>query len=131
MPRSSGTSATPRRAILCAAQVRVDDALIVAHRVIRPFADDLAILKHDDVLSETLHHVHVVLDQDDRAAFRCGLHEIDDRIDVFGAKSACRLIEQEHCRIERERDRKFERAFAAVRKHGGQLGCVIFEAQLT
>src|SRR5271166_4825588 len=127
---SSYQALRPRTSSIDATEVRVDDGAIIVHLLVRPLADDLAILQDDDVVREPLNDVHVVLDEDHRTSLGRDFDELDDRLDVLGAQAAGRLVEQQQQRIQRERDRQLERALAPVGQHCGELRRMLLEPQL-
>ena len=47
-----------------AAEVGVDDGLVVHDRLGRTLGDDAALRHHDDPVGDVAHHVHVVLDEE-------------------------------------------------------------------
>ena len=91
--------------------------------------DHAPVVQHGDVIGDGHHHVHVVLDQDDRdAAVR---QQADQRLEVLDLamrEAGRRLVEQQQPRLERERPRDLEAALVAEGQIARLLGRVVGEA---
>src|SRR6266508_5211135 len=107
-PLTSSSGLTP--------EVGVDHPVVGAHLVVRALDQDLAALQDRDPVGQPGDDAHVVLDQDDGAAGADPAYELDGAVDVLDAHPGGRLVEQQHLRVECERERQLERTFLAVRE---------------
>jgi len=64
--RRAAKRSTNPRLIRIRPEISLHDALVPAHVVGRAVGDDLAIIKHDDLVGKVGHHLHVVFDPQDR-----------------------------------------------------------------
>src|SRR5262245_11603191 len=87
---SDSTSSTPS-----AAKVRFDHARVTTDRRRRALGDLLAVVEDDDALGDVHHHVHVVLDEQDRLALVVERADVGlDLIDHGGIHGGGGLVEQ-------------------------------------
>src|SRR6476660_5462487 len=93
-----------------------DDPLVGAHLVVRSLREHLPRLEHGDAVGERSDDVHVVVDEDDGAAFGELLDEGDGAVDVLDAHARGRLVEEQQLGVECHGDRELEWALLAVRE---------------
>ena len=98
----------------------------------RAVGDDLAEVQHADPIGEVEHHVHVVLDEEDRqpALARDPPDDVDGRRGVFRRQALRRLVEQQKGGLLRHRHRDLEQTLIAVRQRGRRLVRPVEQAQL-
>src|SRR5579862_4539803 len=82
--------------------------------LIIPFGEDLAAGEHGDAVAEICHHAEVMLDHQHGARCGDGSDQSADAADVVMAHTRCRLVKQQHFRIERQRGCDFERPLVAI-----------------
>ena len=71
-------------------------------------------MQHGDALGEFEHRVHVVLDQNDGAAFAEVADQLLDALALGRAQARKRLVEQQHRGLRRQREPEFEPALLAI-----------------
>src|ERR1700722_10670482 len=82
----------------------------------RAFEQHRATNQHRDALSETKHQIHVVFDHQHRHTRGQLLDDVQDDAAFAARHPGSRLIEQQHRRLNRKRDRDFHQALFAVRQ---------------
>ena len=97
-------------------------------RCVVALRNDLAALEHRNLLTQVGDHGQIVLDHDHGAIPRGAPYQRGDALDVLLRHAGRRLVEQHDLRIERERRRDLERAFAAIRQLPGGHGFESAEA---
>src|SRR3954469_20736535 len=112
------TAVTARSAISASAmtcpQIGFLDALVLGQFGIIAFGEHLAAGQHGDDVGEIGDDAQIVLDHQDGVFRGDALDQCSDLVDVFMAHAGHRLVKQHHLRIERQRGRDLQRAFAAI-----------------
>ena len=75
-------------------------------------------------------HVHVVLDEQQRQIVGQAGHRLEDVAAFFLRHAGGRLVEQQHFRLGRERQRDFQQPLAAVGQFARRLIAAVAEPQL-
>src|SRR5213595_1170416 len=121
---------SPRRR--APADDRVDDAPVGLERGRRAVGEHAAFVERDDPVGVGEDDVHVVLDLDDRLdadPFR-GRHEgLHDGRLVLRAHAGGRLVEQDDCRLERERGGHVEELLVSLRQVLGERVALVAKAE--
>src|SRR5688572_3528622 len=73
-------------------------------------------MQHRDARDDIEHHVHVVLDEEDRERGIEALEELGHLARLAGGQAGRRLVEQEQPRIARQAEHHFDLALLAVRE---------------
>ena len=79
-------------------------------------------------LGQLHHHLHVVLDDEDRQVLGDAAHQRHGVVGLRRAHAGRRLVEAQQLRLGGERDADLEVALLAVREVGGELVGLGFEA---
>src|SRR3990172_1458698 len=118
---ASESSASAMRRLLRDAKVSLLHDRRGDHRLRFAVGDQLALVQHDDAVGERAHHVHLVLDQQDRlVALRLHLvDQVEHHRNLVHAHSGGRFVEHEYIGFEREQNRHLELSLIAVRQRGG------------
>ena len=95
--------------------------LVGAHRRRLARGDDLAVDQHRDLVAEREHDAHVVLDDQQRAAFRDATDQVDDVGRLVARHAGRRLVEDQHRRIGGERHPHLEDALLGVGEVAGEV----------
>src|SRR6478735_1365802 len=102
------------RSFMDGSEVCRDDAFVGTDLVVGTLREHLPRLEHGDPVGQRADDVHVVVDEDDCATRRDGLHEGDGAVDVLEAHAGRRFVEQQQLRVEGHRDGELERALLAI-----------------
>src|SRR5215468_1019907 len=86
----------------------------------RPLHQHAAADHHNDAAREAEHYVHVVLDEEHRDVARETGDRDEERRALVARHTRCRLVEQQHFRPRRERERDLEQPLLAVRELPGR-----------
>src|SRR5947209_3503507 len=93
------------------------DRGILAYALRRVAGDDLAIDKHGDAIGDAEHDAHIVLDHEQRLAFRHFAHERDRVLRLRAAHAGHRLVEEDDASAAGDGDADFERALLGIGEH--------------
>ena len=100
--------------MLTPAQVDLVDARIGLHLGEGALGEHLAVVEHGDPVGERAHHVHVVLDDQQRHVARQRLQHAGHALGLLGRHAGGRLVEEQEPRPGRQRDADLELALLAV-----------------
>src|SRR5438445_12918656 len=92
------------------AQVDVAHAPVGGDLVGPAFDQHLPLHEHRDASREAEHEIHVVLDDQDGDVARQRAEDLEDAAGVVRRHAGGRLVEQEHARLEAERDGDLDQA---------------------
>src|SRR5690606_30275060 len=96
-------------------KVGLQDSRVGLHDGGGPLGDRPAPVEHDDVVGQAHDHVHVVLDDEERAPLRVELlHESPDAPDEGGVHAARGLVEHDRVRVAHEHARELEQLLLPV-----------------
>src|SRR3954462_2753464 len=95
----------------------------------RAFDQNLSLHEHGDALREAEDKVHVVLDDQDRNVGGQGSEHVQNATRVLARHAGRRLVEQQHLRLEAERDGDLNQALAAVGQILHRRARVVREAE--
>src|SRR5262252_3034561 len=96
------------------AEVHLMHALVLAYLLGRAFDQHLALNQHGDAPREAEHEIHVVLDDEDRDLLRQSVQHLEDAMGFERGHARRRLVEEQHARLEAQRDRDLDQALLAV-----------------
>src|SRR5215831_13510403 len=105
---------TSASAMALLAEVDLVHALVLADLLGRALDQHLALNEHGDAPREAEHQVHVVLDDEDRDVARQPVEHLEDAVGLERGHARRRLVEEQHARLEPERDRDLHQALLAV-----------------
>ena len=104
--------------VVFGAEIGLDHSGIAPDRVGRASRENAAVAQHDDRRRDLEDDVHVVLDEHDRDLLP--LPKLMDLVDhppaLFGPHAGGGLVEQQHLRIEHQRERDIEQLLVAMRQ---------------
>ena len=104
------------------AQVGVDDALVGHHGLGGALGDDLPLGHDDDPVGDVADHVHVVLDEQDRAALVAQrLHVAQQRLLERRVHAGHRLVEHDQLGVDHERAGHLEQLALAAGQRAGEV----------
>src|SRR4051794_25961863 len=99
---------------MTSSQIRFLDALVLRELRVIALREHLPARQHGDDVGEIGHDAQIMLDHQDGVFGRDALDQRRDLVDVLVAHTGHRLVQQHHFRIERERGRNLECAFASI-----------------
>src|SRR5215510_13043826 len=103
-------------------EVCIDNALVAADLLGRPFSDLLAVIEHRNSLRDAHDHLHVVLDKEDGDALVDDLADQLHKRDLLLRREAGGgLVQQQQPGLGRQRPRDLEPALLPVRKVPGVI----------
>ena len=132
-PRPRRGSAPPCLAevlVVVRAEVGVDDALVAHHGVRRTLGDHLALGHHDDPVGDVADHVHVVLDEQHRAALVAQrLHVPEQRLLQGGVHAGHRLVEHHQLGVGHQGPGHLEQLALAAGQRAGEVLALLVEQE--
>src|ERR1039457_1572743 len=124
-------SSTSGSMLFGSSQIGGDHALVGEHLPRQPGRNRLAVAEHHHVIADAGHHVHVVLDQQNRGA-QC-VARIEDKarhvLLLLLVHARHRLVEDQQARLGRERARQFHPLLHAQRDDVDRLVAHILQLQ--
>src|SRR5215831_6792766 len=105
---------TSASAMALLAEIHLVDALVLADLLGRALDQHLALDEHGDALRKAEHQIHVVLYDEDRDVARQPVEHLEDAVGLERGHARRRLVEEQHARLEPERDRDLHQALLAV-----------------
>jgi hypothetical protein len=91
----------------------------------------MALVEHGDLVRDVHDHLHLVLDEDHRAAGGNPTYQMNGLVRLFRAHARGGLVEQEQARLGGERDAELEVALLPVGEIGGHQLRLLRERHLT
>ena len=108
--------------VLVAAEVRVDDGLVLHDGLGRTLGDDAALGHDDDPVGDVAHHVHVVLDEQHGHAEVLEVEDVvEQRLGERRVDAGHRLVEHDQRRVAHERARHLEELALTARERRGEV----------
>src|SRR6185312_6684968 len=95
----------------------------------RAFGQDRALYQHGDAPRQAEHQIHVVLDDQQREVRRQVFDDVNDDAAFRRRHPGRRLVEQQHVRLEPERDRDLDETLTPIRQFADQPVGVVGEAK--
>ncbi len=95
----------------------------------RSLREDRAPHQHGDALREAKHQVHVVVDDQHADVLGQRRHGVEDDVAFGRGYAGGGLVEQQHFRLEPERDRQLDQALTAIGQFGNAVRGVVGELE--